>query len=58
VIGGEPFIITIAPNGHSAASVVAPQSKSTLSNTPDGLTRLTLEAPENTEVKWSIIWKK
>jgi hypothetical protein len=58
VVVGEPFIITIAPNGHSAVSVSAPQSKNSLTTTPDGLTRLTLEAPENTDVKWSITWKK
>ncbi len=57
VIGGEPFVITIAPNGYLPE---APQenSSTTITTTSDGLTRLTLKAPENTEMPWTIRWKK
>lgn len=58
IIGGEPFLITIAPNGHTLTEVTASAGKATTTTTPEGLLCLTIEAPENTEVRWSIRWKK
>ncbi len=57
VIGGEPFVITIADNGHTAAS--ATSSVGTAGNSPagEGLTRLTLNHTTNADVNWSVRWK-
>lgn len=48
VVGGEPFVITLAGNGHSTKS----------GETKDGLRRLTLTSETNTDVEWSVKWAK
>lgn len=57
VIAGEPFIITLAPNGFTANQSTA--SKGTAQITKHGeLTRLTLTSETTAEVKWSTTWSK
>lgn len=58
VVGGEPFVITLAGNGHTAESATSSTGTAKLDSTPDGLTRLTLTSDANAEVEWSIQWKK
>ena len=58
VIGGEPFVISIAANGYTIIAADASAGKVTTSTTPQGLIRVTLETEENTEVTWSMRWKK
>ncbi len=56
VIGDDPYIITFATNGYKGqdCSCDDPDTKRSLSGGTDGLLRLTLERPENKEVKWSV----
>jgi hypothetical protein len=52
VVGGEPFVITIANNDHQVDT-----ASSSHESTDGGLTRLTMASGENAEVKWSVSWK-
>ncbi|MFK7909833.1 MAG: hypothetical protein AB8F34_04440 [Akkermansiaceae bacterium] len=55
VIGGEPFEIVVANNGAKAAKLNASGAEAELSaHKVAGLSRLTLSAAANTEVKWSL----
>ncbi len=58
VIGGEPFVITLANNGHTATKATASTGQATLTTTPENLTRLTIQTDTNAEVKWTVSWKK
>ncbi len=58
VIGGEPFEIVVADNGAKALKLKANGAKAELSAHPvAGLSRLTLSAAENTEVKWTLSYE-
>jgi len=58
LIGGEPFVITLANNGHTATKVTASTGQATLATTPEKLTRLTIRTDANNEVKWTVTWVK
>jgi hypothetical protein len=57
VIAGEPFIITLAPNGFTTKAATASQGTAELAKQND-LTRLTLTSDTSAEVKWTITWSK
>ncbi len=57
VIAGEPFIITLAPNGFTAKAATASQGTAQLAKQND-LTRLTLTSDTSAGVKWTITWSK
>ena len=58
VIGGEPFVIVIANNGAKTRNANAVGGKSQFKpHAVEGLTRLTLSADANTDVKWSVQYK-
>ena len=56
LIGNDPYTITFATNGYKGqdCSCDDPDTKRSLSGGTDGLLRLTLERPENKEVKLSV----
>jgi hypothetical protein len=55
VIGGEPFQVVVAHNGAQTLQVEAMGAEAELAAHPDGgLSRLTLSAPANAEVKWRL----
>ncbi|MBT8043926.1 MAG: hypothetical protein KJO79_03155, partial [Verrucomicrobiae bacterium] len=55
VIGGEPFQIVVANNGSNAVKLTATGAEAKLTaHKVDGLSRLTLTAATNTEVKWQL----
>jgi hypothetical protein len=55
VIGGEPFQIVVAHNGAKALRLEAMGAEAELAAHPvAGLSRLTLSAAANTEVKWKL----
>lgn len=58
VVGGEPFVIFLADNGHIAESASAKSGEAKLMNYKTPFTRLVLTSDENAEVEWSITYKK
>jgi hypothetical protein len=57
VISGEPFIITIAPNGLTPKEVTVSGGTANITKQGD-LIRLSLNCEKNSEIKWSITWSK
>ncbi|BCX48652.1 hypothetical protein HAHE_25600 [Haloferula helveola] len=57
VVGGEPFVITMAGNGMVPAEAKSSAGTATVAVGDDGLARLTLDAGEGGEVAWSITWE-
>jgi hypothetical protein len=58
VVGGEPFEIVLANNGHSPKGVKASAGEATIEASKSGTTQLTLKSPTNADVKWSMAWSK
>ena len=58
VVGGEPFVIALAPNGHMATQATASVGTAAITEGQDGLTRLTLTHDTNARIKWSIRWSE
>lgn len=60
VVGGEPFVITMANNGHRRSEVRSSSADTFtgISDLQNDLTRLTLTSKTNADVKWSVSWKK
>jgi uncharacterized membrane protein YfcA len=58
VTGGEPFVITLANNGHTPGKASATGGEVRLEAAGAGLTRLVLTSDENAAVSWSVTWKK
>jgi len=56
VIGSDPYVVTIAPNGPKAskASCADKDTKASFSVDKDGLIKLTLKRPTNGTVEWSV----
>ncbi len=56
VIGEDPYVVTIAPNGYNHLKVVCgdQSTKTEISSTKDGLILLTLERPDNGKVEWTV----
>ncbi|QTN32360.1 hypothetical protein HZ994_08465 [Akkermansiaceae bacterium] len=52
VVGGEPFVITIANNGHSTEL-----SKAVTGRDGNRTTAITLTSTENADVKWHLKWE-
>lgn len=58
VVGGEPFVITLANNGYAAAEAKASGGTAGIAKKDEKLSTLTLKTEKNAEVKWSVSWKK
>jgi hypothetical protein len=57
VMAGEPFVLTLAANGHVPAESTT--TSGTALVTHDGnLVKLTLMSDSTAEVRWSLVWKK
>ena len=56
VVGGEPFVITLANNKHLSAGVKASTGKVDITKAENDLSRLTLTSDKNADVKWSVTW--
>ena len=57
VVAGEPFVITIAANGHLPTAATA--SAGSASFRRDGeLVKLSLETDRGTEIRWTLAWKR
>jgi len=55
VIGGEPFKIVVAGNGHKAVQVTAPEAQARLEkHAVEGLVQIVLERPGNGDVSWRL----
>ena len=56
VVGEDPYVITLAPNGYSPDDPSCDDQDTSLEliSTEDGLMQLTLKRPENGTVKWSL----
>jgi len=58
VIGGEPFTIVVANNGHKALETITTRVESAVTpHSAAGLSCLTLSAADNAEVKWGLKYK-
>lgn len=57
VVTGEPFIITIAPNGFVAKEVSASGAKAQISKQGD-LVRITLNSTKSSVIEWTVTWTK
>ena len=58
VIGGDPFTIVVAANGAKAPKAQARGGQCTLGTHPAaGLSRLTLSAPANADVRWTLTYE-
>jgi hypothetical protein len=58
VVVGEPFVITLADNGHAAETATASAGTAEITAAGDELTKLTLSHNASAEVKWSVRWKR
>jgi len=58
VIGGEPFVITLANNGHEPDMASASSGQAGVITEGKGLSRLTLTSETNADVKWSVTWTR
>lgn len=58
VVGGEPFVITLANNGHLPTGAKASTGQADITTTGDGLSKLTLTSDQNAEIQWSVSWSK
>ena len=57
VIGGEPFKIVVACNGHKAAKVSAQAAQARIEKHAEkGLVQVVLERPDNGDVAWKLDW--
>ncbi|MCG8520796.1 MAG: hypothetical protein MI744_01160, partial [Pseudomonadales bacterium] len=56
VVGNESYVITLATNGFKKSECESDDAstKLALKDLPNGLIQLSLEQPDNGEVKWSI----
>jgi hypothetical protein len=54
VVGGEPFVISIANNDYSLLDATASTGQAGITNTDVGITLLTLTSDSNAEVKWVV----
>jgi hypothetical protein len=56
VVGNDPYVITLAPNGYRPAEVSCGDKDARVSmrTGKDGLVRLTLRRPENGKVEWTV----
>lgn len=58
VVGGEPFVISVASNGHSPIDAEASEGRAEVTTTDAGITLLTLTSDTNAEVEWTLRWLK
>jgi hypothetical protein len=58
VVGGEPFVITLANNKHLSAGVKTSTGKADIATVENDLSRVTLTIDKNADVKWSVTWTK
>jgi hypothetical protein len=58
VAAGEPFVITIANNGHTPGRVSASVGQVGIAPAGEGLSRLTLASEEHAAVAWSVTWSR
>ena len=58
VVGGEPFVISIASNGHGAGAASASMGKVTVDSSNPAVTQLTIESPESADIRWAVSWTK
>jgi hypothetical protein len=57
VIGGEPFKIVVACNGHKAVKVSAQAAQARIEKHAEkGLVQVVLERPDNGDVAWKLDW--
>jgi hypothetical protein len=56
IVGGDPYRVSLALNGHKATAVECQPGKVTASLLPrgDGVVELVFESPANTVVRWSV----
>jgi hypothetical protein len=58
VVGGEPFVLTLANNNHLATGAKASTGKASIAKADNGLSRLTLTSDKNADIQWSVSWDK
>ncbi len=58
VVGGEPFVITLANNRHRPTGVRVSTGQAGIASGEPGLSRLTLTSDKNAAVKWSVTWNE
>lgn len=58
VVGGEPFEIVIAGNGHQAVEAKATEGSVEIKALDAGLVRLTIRSAKNAPIAWSMRWEK
>jgi len=56
VVGGEPFVITLANNKHLPGAAKASTGAARIAPAGDGLSKLTLTSDKNAELQWSVSW--
>ena len=56
IIGGDPYRVTVAMNGHVAKDIRSTDEKvsAKLMSSKDGIVEFELEAPENGNVDWEL----
>ncbi len=57
VVGGEPFVVTLANNKYLPAGANASTGNVSITSTDKGISRLTLTSDKNADVKWTVSWK-
>jgi hypothetical protein len=58
VVGGEPFVITLANNKHVPTGAKSSSGQVRIATADQGLSRLILTSDKNADVKWSVTWSK
>jgi len=56
IVGGDPYRVSLALNGHEATSVECRPAEATaeIVTSGDGLVEMLLKSPENSNVRWSV----